>query len=175
MGVFVADIEELARIVRRLQAEGRTVVFTNGAFDLLHVGHVRALVDARSRGGALVVAVNSDLSVSAAKGPGRPLVPEAERVEILCALACVDYTTLFDDPKVDRLLLALKPDVHAKGTDYTEETVPERATVLSYGGRIAIVGDPKDHSTSAFRERLLAAARRRPGMRDPEAGRGSGT
>ena len=133
---------------------GQRIVFTNGAFDLLHVGHLRTLQGARALADCLVVAINSDASVKRAKGPSRPVVNEAERAELLCGLACVDYVTVFDDATVDGLLLLLKPEIHAKGTDYTVETVPERATVLSYGGVIAITGDPKDHSTTATAEKL---------------------
>lgn len=154
MGSVLRDHAQLARELDARRAKGQTVVFTNGAFDLLHVGHLRTLQGARDLGDCLVVAINSDASVRASKGPGRPVVPEGERSELLCGLACVDYVTVFDTPTVDPLLLKLKPDVHAKGTDYTPETVPERATVLSYGGRIAITGDPKNHSTTELAERL---------------------
>ncbi len=153
-GRFVPDHGELARIVAEARAAGRRVVFTNGGFEVLHVGHVRSLRDARSRGDLLVVAVNSDASVRRSKGPGRPLAPEAERVEVLCALACVDLVTVFDGPTVDGLLRRVRPSVHAKGTDYTPETVPERATALEIGAEIAIVGDPKDHSTTDLLERI---------------------
>ena len=138
-------------IVERINAEkskGLTIVLTNGCFDVLHAGHVRYLEGARALGDVLVVAVNSDKQVGALKGEGRPLVTEGERAEIIASLEAVDLVTIFDEPTVTELLLALKPDVHAKGTDYTEETVPERDVVRSYGGRVAIVGDPKDHSTS---------------------------
>ena len=140
--------------VEALKRSGKRVIFTNGAFDILHVGHVRSLREARSLGDHLVVAVNSDRSVRAAKGPGRPLFPEAERVEILACLECVDTVFVFDSTTVDSVLVALEPHVHAKGPDYTLETVPERATVLAYGGEIAITGDPKDHSSSDFHRRL---------------------
>jgi len=119
--------------------------------------------DHRELRGRLVVGVNSDRSVAELKSPGLPLNPEAERVEILCALRCVDFVTVFSDRTADAILLQLRPDIHAKGTDYTEETVPERKTVLSYGGRIAIVGDPKDHSSSSLTERLLRMVRRKNG------------
>jgi rfaE bifunctional protein nucleotidyltransferase chain/domain len=161
MGRYVSDHAELRAIIAGHQDEGRRVVFTNGVFDLLHVGHVRALADARSRGDFLVVGVNSDSSVAELKSPELPLNPENERIEILCALECVDYVTLFSDRSADPILLELRPDIHAKGTDYTEETVPERETVLSYGGRIAIVGDPKDHASSSLLERLLEMVRRK--------------
>ena len=154
MGRLVADLAGLERELAVRRARGETVVFTNGAFDLLHVGHIRTLQGARALGDCLVVAINSDAAIRRAKGPGRPILPEAERAEILCALACVDYVTIFDTPTVDPILLRLKPQVHAKGTDYTPETVPERAAVLSYGGRIAITGDPKGHSTTELAGRL---------------------
>lgn len=145
--------------VRRAQSTGKTVVFTNGCFDLLHVGHIRYLQAAREEGDILLTAVNSDKSVRALKGEDRPVMPEKERIEILAALECTDLLLLFDDLTVDRLLATIKPDIHAKGTDYTLETVPERKTVLGYGGKIAIVGDPKDHSTREF----LSAIRTREG------------
>ena len=139
---FVGDHEELRRIVAERKAAGDTVVFANGCFDLLHVGHVRYLRGAKAEGDVLLLALNDDASIRRNKGEGRPVQPEDERVEILCALEMVDLVTLFTDPTVDGLLDLVRPDVHAKGTDYTVETVPERATVLAYGGRIAIVGDP---------------------------------
>ena len=142
--------KEIGEIIKKEHQAGRTVVFTNGCFDLLHVGHIRYLQSAKKEGDILLTAVNSDQSVRALKGPERPIMPEEERVEILAALECTDLIMLFDDRTVDRLLKKLCPDVHAKGTDYTPESVPERATVLGYGGRIAIVGDPKDHSTRDF-------------------------
>jgi rfaE bifunctional protein nucleotidyltransferase chain/domain len=142
-----------------LRREGRRLAFANGVFDLLHVGHVRYLRGARQLGDALIVAVNSDASTRAYKGPGRPVVPEAERAELVAALACVDAVVVFDEPSVARLLTALRPEVHVKGTDYTPETVPERAVVEAYGGRVAIAGDPKDHSTTA----TLAVLARTPG------------
>lgn len=148
MGEIVLDHDELARRVKRLKAAGKRVVFTNGGFDLLHVGHLRTLRGARELGDALVVALNSDASIQRNKGPKLPIVPAAERAELVAALACVDLVTVFDEPRVDGLLLRLKPHVHAKGTDYTRETVPERETVLSYGGEVAITGDAKAHSTS---------------------------
>lgn len=131
-----------------------TVALANGVFDLFHVGHLRYLEAASREAEVLVVGVNSDASTRAYKGPERPIVPEAERAEILCALAFVDHVLIFDEPNVVALLEALRPDVHAKGTDYTPETVPERPIVLGYGGRVAICGDPKDHSSTALIERL---------------------
>jgi rfaE bifunctional protein nucleotidyltransferase chain/domain len=136
--------------VEAARAAGRTIVLANGAFDLLHVGHVRYLDGAKALGDVLVVAVNSDASVRASKGPGRPVVPQAERAELVAALRCVDHVLVFDEPDVRAVIRALKPHVHAKGTDYTVETVPERAEVEAYGGRVAICGDPKDHSTSSL-------------------------
>ncbi|HEY2496908.1 MAG TPA: adenylyltransferase/cytidyltransferase family protein [Candidatus Angelobacter sp.] len=129
------------------------MVLTNGCFDLLHVGHVRYLRAAKQLGGKLIVAVNSDASTRKLKGEGRPRVPEAERAELLAALADVDAVTIFDAPDVKELILLLRPDIHAKGTDYTEDSVPEREVVVACGGRVAIVGDPKDHSTTELLKR----------------------
>jgi rfaE bifunctional protein nucleotidyltransferase chain/domain len=142
--------ERLRVIVEGLKAAGKRVVFSNGCFNVLHVGHIRCLVEARAQGDVLIVALNSDESVRALKGDDYPLVPEVERAFIIGALECVDYVTIFSDRTVDRLLLLLKPHVHAKGSDYTRENLPERDTVLSYGGEIAITGGPKDHSTTEF-------------------------
>ena len=123
------------------------MVLANGCFDLVHVGHIRYLEEAKRLGDILIVAINSDESVRRLKGAGRPLQSEIERAEMLASFQCVDYVVIFGDPTVDNLLDVLRPDVHAKGTDYSEDTVPERETVLSYGGRTAIVGDPKAHSS----------------------------
>ncbi len=150
----LVDNDELARIVSQLKGAGRSVVFANGAFDLLHVGHVRYLRAAAREGDVLVVALNSDHSVRMLKGAGRPVQPLAERMEMIAALECVDYVTSFPETDVSRLLLLLRPDVHAKGTDYTVETVPEIETVRAYGGRVAIVGDPKDHNTTDILARM---------------------
>jgi rfaE bifunctional protein nucleotidyltransferase chain/domain len=136
------------------RAAGRTVAFANGCFDLLHVGHVRYLQAAAREADRLVVAINDDRSVAELKGPNRPLLSETDRAELVAALRGVDYVVIFSEPTVTPLLLALKPDVHCKGTDYTVDTVPERDTVRGYGGRIAIVGDPKDHSTRDLLERI---------------------
>jgi rfaE bifunctional protein nucleotidyltransferase chain/domain len=144
-------------LVIRINADrknGSRVVLANGCFDVLHVGHVRYLAGARELGDVLAVGINSDARVVQLKGPGRPILPAQERAEIVDALEAVTYVTIFDEPTVEELLRALKPDVHAKGTDYTEDSVPERDVVRSYGGRVAIVGDPKDHSTSAILARL---------------------
>ena len=132
------------------RAQGRTVAVANGAFDLLHVGHLRYLQGAKdlTRGGLLVVGVNTDRSVQAAKGPKRPIVPEDERAELVEALGCVDLVVLFDEPDAAALLAALRPDLHVKGTDYAEDSVPERELVARLGGRTVIAGDPKDHSTT---------------------------
>jgi rfaE bifunctional protein nucleotidyltransferase chain/domain len=136
------------------RAAGQTIVFANGAFDLLHAGHVRYLEAARRGGDWLAVGVNSDASVARAKGRGRPIVPEAERAEIVAALACVDAVVIFDEDSPAGLLGELQPDVHAKGTDYTAESVPERTAVAAYGGRTVIVGDPKDHATTDLIARI---------------------
>ncbi|MGH9897319.1 MAG: adenylyltransferase/cytidyltransferase family protein [Pyrinomonadaceae bacterium] len=144
----LVDRETLVGLVNSARTKARKIVFANGCFDLLHVGHVRYLEAARSPGDLLVVAINSDTQVQKLKGSGRPLMPENDRAEIIASLRVVDMVTIFDESTVESLLLALKPDIHAKGTDYTIETVPERDVVMSYGGRIKIVGDPKDHSTS---------------------------
>lgn len=146
--------EELVRRINADRANGSRVVLANGCFDVLHVGHVRYLAGARELGDVLVVGVNSDEQVARLKGAGRPILPEIERAEIVAALESVTYVTIFTEPTVEELLLTLKPDVHAKGTDYTVDSVPERDVVRSYGGRVAIVGDPKDHSTSAILARL---------------------
>jgi len=143
----IKNIDELKAAVWQLHESGKTVVFANGCFDLIHVGHVRYLQSARAMGDALIVGVNSDAGVQALKGKGRPLQSGNDRTEMVASMACVDYVLPFDDPTVDGILEELQPDIHAKGTDYSEESVPERDTVLSYGGRVAIAGDPKDHST----------------------------
>jgi rfaE bifunctional protein nucleotidyltransferase chain/domain len=148
---------ELARELRALQAQGRRVVLVNGCFDLLHVGHVRYLADARARGDLLVVAINSDASVRRLKGAGRPLIPESERAELLLALRSVDRVCLFDEPDLEASLRELRPDVHAKGTDYTLESVPEAAVDRELGIEVAICGDPKDHSTSELLARSQPA------------------
>ena len=136
--------------VTQWREQGETVVLANGGFDLLHVGHVRYLRSAKALGGKLIVAVNSDASVRELKGAGRPLMRAGERAEILAALEDVDAVVVFEERDVRALIRELRPDVHAKGTDYTRESVPERDEVLAYGGRVEIVGDPKDHSTSSL-------------------------
>jgi rfaE bifunctional protein nucleotidyltransferase chain/domain len=137
----------VARVVKA-RATGSTIVLANGCFDVLHAGHIRYLQGARALGDLLVVGINSDAQVARLKGEGRPILPEHDRAEIVASLESVTLVTIFDEPTVTELLLALRPDIHAKGTDYTEETVPERDVVRSYGGSVRIVGDPKDHSTS---------------------------
>lgn len=138
---------ELGKIVAAKKGRGRRVVLANGCFDLIHVGHVRYLRGAADRGHVLVVALNGDRSVMALKGPGRPLMPQAERAEMLSALECVDYITIFRELNVEKVLRALRPDVHAKGSDYTVRTVPERETVKALGGEVFIAGGPKVRST----------------------------
>ena len=152
----VVSAEELVSAVRRERAAGRTIAFANGCFDLLHVGHVRYLQSAAAEGDRLIVAVNDDASVAALKGEGRPVQSAADRAELVAALRGVDYVVVFSDPTVERLLRLLKPDVHCKGTDYTIDSVPERAVVLAYGGRTAIVGDPKQHNTRELLARIRA-------------------
>ena len=151
---MILSRDELLTRINTDRKNGSRVVLANGCFDVLHVGHVRYLAGARELGDVLVVGVNSDSQVERLKGVGRPILPAMERAELVDALNSVTYVTVFDEPTVQELLLALKPDIHAKGTDYTEDTVPERDVVRSYGGRVAIVGDPKDHSTSAILARL---------------------
>ena len=145
--------ERLLEVVGADRRAGLTIAFANGCFDLLHVGHVRYLQAAALEADRLVVAVNDDATAST-KGPGRPILQAVDRAELVAALRGVDYVTIFSEPTVTELLELLRPDVHCKGTDYTVDTVPERATVLAYGGRIAIVGDPKDHSTRDLLARI---------------------
>jgi rfaE bifunctional protein nucleotidyltransferase chain/domain len=145
---------ELVEAMARERAAGRTIAFANGCFDLLHVGHVRYLAGSAGEGDRLIVAVNDDRSVERLKGPGRPILPASDRAELVAALRGVDYVVVFSDANVERLLLLLKPDVHCKGTDYTVDTVPERAVVAGYGGRTAIVGDAKNHATRDLLQRI---------------------
>jgi D-glycero-beta-D-manno-heptose 1-phosphate adenylyltransferase len=154
MGTVVTEAE-LIDAVAHERAEGHTLAFANGCFDLLHVGHVRYLQGAAAEADRLIVAVNTDASVCGLKGPGRPILAEHDRAELVAALRGVSYVVLFSDPNVERLLLLVRPDVHCKGTDYTVDTVPERAVVLSYGGRTAIVGDPKQHNTRDLIARIV--------------------
>ena len=152
----ILDRTELLRRVMDDRRRGLTHAFANGAFDLLHVGHIRYLEAARREADRLIVAINDDQSVRALKGPARPILPQHDRAELVAALRAVDYVVIFSEPTVTPLLEMLQPAVHCKGTDYTVDTVPERATVRAYGGRIAIVGDPKDHSTTDLMTRLRA-------------------
>ena len=153
----ILDRSGLLNRVQSLRQATVRIVLANGCFDLLHVGHVRYLQGAKALADILIVGVNSDEQVRRLKGEGRPVTSENERAEIVASMDCVDLVTIFREPTVEALLLAIRPDVHAKGTDYTEETVPEREVVRSYGGRVAIVGDPKEHSTSEMIGRLSDA------------------
>lgn len=153
MGEILSRHALLERVTQD-RARGLTHAFANGAFDLLHVGHIRYLEGAKREADRLIVAINDDESVRGLKGASRPILPQADRAELVAALRAVDYVVIFSEPTVAPLLELIRPDVHCKGTDYTVETVPERATVRGYGGRIAIVGDPKDHSTSDLLARL---------------------
>ena len=144
----ILDRAELVVETSRARTSGSVIILANGCFDLFHVGHVLYLAGAKALGGVLVVGINSDRQTRFLKGEGRPFMPENERAELISALQCVDYVTIFDEPTVEELIRAIKPDYHAKGTDYTTDTVPEREIVREYGGQVAIVGDPKDHSSS---------------------------
>jgi rfaE bifunctional protein nucleotidyltransferase chain/domain len=141
-------LDRLADIIRAERSRGRSIVLANGCFDLIHVGHIRYLEGAKAQGDILVAALNSDASVRRLKGEGRPILPASERAEILAAFSCVDFVTIFEEDTVEKVLLTLKPEVHAKGSDYTTDSVPERATVRSYGGKIAITGGAKVKNTS---------------------------
>jgi rfaE bifunctional protein nucleotidyltransferase chain/domain len=152
-GVVLSEAE-LVRAVARDRAAGKSIAFANGCFDLLHVGHIRYVQAAAAEADRLVVAVNDDRSVAGLKGDGRPILPAADRAELVAALRGVDYVVVFGDPTVERLLLLITPDVHCKGTDYTVESVPERAAVAGYGGRTAIVGDAKTHATRDLLARI---------------------
>ena len=149
--------EELKRLVAQWRQQHEQVIMANGCFDVLHVGHIRYLQAAKALGGKLIVAVNADDSVRGLKGAGRPLMPDNERAEILAALSAVDAVVIFSEPDVRALLDEIRPDVQAKGTDYTRDSVPERDVVNAYGGRVEIVGDPKDHSATAIIQQIGAA------------------
>jgi rfaE bifunctional protein nucleotidyltransferase chain/domain len=153
-------ISDLPALRARARRAGKSIALANGIFDLFHVGHLRYLEGAKALADVLVVAVNSDASTRRNKGPGRPVVPEAERAEIVAALACVDHVVVFGSRTVVPLIRKLRPDVHVKGTDYTPETIPEAAEVARYGGRAAVAGDPKDHSTTDMLRRLAPRRRR---------------
>ena len=152
-------MNQLAKIISKEKTQGKRIVLANGCFDLLHVGHIRYLKEAKKRGGILVLALNSDSSIRRLKGKGRPLLDEEERVKIMSAISYVDYITVFEEDTVEKVLLALKPDIHAKGADYTKETVPEKETVRSYGGDIAITGGPKVRSTSELIDQIAQKLR----------------
>ncbi|HOV90268.1 MAG TPA: adenylyltransferase/cytidyltransferase family protein [Syntrophorhabdaceae bacterium] len=147
MGTIIRDIDRLKKIIEGERAKGKRIVFGNGCFDIIHVGHIRYLRGAKELGDCLIVAINDDVSVTGLGKRKKVITPVEERAEIISAIDCVDYIIIFSEPTVERLLMELKPDIHAKGTDYTEDSVPEKHIVLSYGGRVAIVGDPKNHST----------------------------
>jgi len=150
----IVTLEDLPRLRAAATAAGRTIAMANGIFDLFHVGHLRYLEGAKAEADVLVVGVNDDASVRRLKGEGRPVMPAGDRALLVAALRAVDHVVVFEEDDVGRLLLALRPDVHCKGTDYTAETVPEKDVVRSYGGRVAIVGDPKDHDTRALLARI---------------------
>jgi rfaE bifunctional protein nucleotidyltransferase chain/domain len=150
----ILTIDQLVDEIGREREAGRTVALANGCFDVLHVGHVRYVQGAAAEADRLVVAVNDDDAVAALKGPGRPILPASDRAELVAALRGVDYVVTFGERTVERLLRLIKPDVHCKGTDYTIDSVPERSVVLEYGGRTAIVGDPKNHATRELIERI---------------------
>jgi rfaE bifunctional protein nucleotidyltransferase chain/domain len=151
----VLSFDEVVSAVEGFRSNGEKIILANGCFDLFHVGHLRYLVGAKQIGGILLVALNSDRQTRLLKGNGRPFVVETERAELVSGLRCVDLVTIFDDPTVEQVVRAVRPDFHAKGTDYTAESVPEREIVREYGGRVAIVGDPKDHSSTE----LIASVR----------------
>jgi len=150
----LGSLAEIGARVAAARSAGETVALANGCFDILHVGHVRYLEAARREADVLVVGINGDASVGRLKGPGRPIVPAQDRALVVAALRAVDHVVIFEEDDVTRLLLELTPDVHCKGTDYTPETVPERDVVRAYGGRIAIVGDPKRHDTRGLVDRI---------------------
>ena len=170
MGQVVTDAQLLALVDEDRRA-GRTIAFANGCFDVLHVGHVRYLEGAKREGDRLVVAVNDDGSVRALKGADRPIMPASARAELVAALRAVDYVVTFPELTVERLLKTIRPDVHCKGTDYRVDTVPEREVVRAYGGRIAIVGDPKDHSTRDLFAKIAAGPESTPGASGSEPSR----
>lgn len=160
MGRIVVDHSELKRIIDSERSLGKKIVFANGCFEIIHVGHIRYLKAAKELGDILVVAINDDESMKALNKREFIVTPDYERAEIVSSIRYVDYVTLFSEKSVESLLLLLRPDVHAKGTDYTEETVPEREIVLSYGGVVRIVGDEKTHSTTGIIEKIISNAKR---------------
>src|SRR3989442_5519312 len=157
----ILERSDLLAVVKAAKKKGSRIVLANGCFDVLHVGHIRSLEAAKALSELLIVGVTSDEQTRRLKGDGRPLLPQDQRAEIVSALEAVDLVTIFDEPTVEQLLLALKPDVHAKGTDYTEDTVPERDVVRSFGGRVAIAGDPKNHSSSEIIDKVIESLQNR--------------
>ena len=155
MAQVILDHNELAKKIEELKKQGKKVIFANGCFDLLHVGHVRYLRGAKALGDVLVLAINSDASVRRLKGPERPLLPLEDRLGILSAFEIIDLITAFEEDTVSPLLLKLKPNVQVKGTDYTPDTIPEKDTVASFGGEVAVVGDPKDHASKNLIQEIL--------------------
>ncbi len=160
MSAEIIPRAEVVALGERLRREGRRIAFANGCFDLLHVGHIRYLEEARREGDVLVVGVNGDRAVTMLKGPGRPLLPADARAELVAALEAVDYVVVFDEPTAEGVLRELRPDVQCKGTDYTVETVPERSAVESWGGVVRIVGDAKSHSTRDILAEIVKRFRR---------------
>ena len=156
----ILDRSELIASVRSGRSAGSRIILANGCFDLLHAGHLRYLAGAKALGGILVVGINSDVEARKLKGEGRPFMPERERAEIISAVRCVDIVTIFHEPTVEDLIRAIRPDFHAKGTDYTADSVPEREIVREMGGKVAIVGDPKDHSSTQLMRMLTESVRR---------------
>ena len=150
----ILDRKQLVEFVAEHRTAGERIVLANDCFDLLHAGHIRYLAGAKGLGGVLIVGINSDRQVERLKGQDRPFMPEGERAEIIASMRFVDAVTIFDEPTVEELILTIRPDIHAKGTDYTTDTVPEREIVKGYGGTVAIVGDPKDHSSSDLARRV---------------------
>lgn len=155
----ILDRESLVDRVVTARTNGARIVLANGCFDVLHVGHIRYLEAAKALGDLLIVGINSDTQAHRLKGEGRPVMPADQRAEIVASLEAVDFVTIFEEPTVEQLLLSLKPDIHAKGTDYSEDSVPERDVVRSFGGRVAIVGDPKNHSSSEMIEKLAVSSK----------------
>lgn len=155
MAQVILNHDELAKKIEELKKQGKKVIFANGCFDLLHVGHVRYLRGAKALGDVLVLAINSDASVRRLKGPERPLLPLEDRLGVLSAFEMIDFITAFEDDTVSPLLLKLKPNVQVKGTDYTPDTIPEKDTVASFGGEVAVVGDPKDHASKSLIQEIL--------------------
>jgi len=155
------SLSQLKKIIQEHKKRGQKVVLANGCFDLIHLGHIRYLKESKKKGDILVVALNSDSSVRVLKGKGRPILNQKERAEIISSFSFIDYITFFKENNVEKVLLALKPDIHAKGSDYSEETVPEKETVKGYGGSITITGGPKIRSTSQLIKEIASKAKNR--------------